>query len=159
MLTLPRRREVFIAAKMIVLAAWVLGLTVVSVLVQAGFAALVGAQGATWSEALRVALLALKVAVLIYATLPWVALIAMLGKSYLAPMVYASLMTVIGLALAEAGWGRWFPWSMPMSVTGVTLFPSVPMPTLVQGSWALMALVFLAGSAALLWCSTHTDMR
>lgn len=148
MLTLPVRREYFFAAKMLVLGAWVLALTLLSLLVQAGYAAVVGAQGASWADALRISLMALKVATLLYAALPWVALLAMIGKGYLAPMVYASIMAAVGLGLAEAGWGRWFPWSMQLSVTGVTLFPSVPMPTLVAGSWALMALVFAAGCAA-----------
>jgi len=148
MLTLPIRREYFLVAKMLVLAVWVLGLTMLSVFVQAGYAALVGAQGASWAEAIRISLLALEVAVLIYAPLSWVALVAMVGRGYLAPMVYASLTAAIGLGLAEAGWSRWFPWSMQLSVTGVTLFPSVPMPTLVPGSWALMALVFVTGCAA-----------
>lgn len=148
MFTLPVRREYFFAAKMLVLAAWVLCLTVLSLFVQAGYATLVGAQGASWAEATRIALLGLKVAVLIYATLPWVALIAMIGRGYLAPMVYSSIMAAIGLGLAEAGWGRWFPWSMQLSVTGVALFPAVPMPTLVGGSWALMAIVFVTGAVA-----------
>jgi ABC-type transport system involved in multi-copper enzyme maturation permease subunit len=154
MLTLPVRREYFLAAKMIVLTAWVLGLTLLSFFAQAGYAAAVGVQGSSWADAGRIALLTLEVAVLIYAALPWVALVAMIGRGYLAPMVYASLAAAVGLGLAEAGWGRWFPWSMQLSVTGVALFPSVPMPTLVGGSWALMALMFVTGCAAAVW---HVD--
>jgi ABC-2 type transport system permease protein len=148
MFTLPVRREYFFAAKLLVLAAWVCVLTVLSLLAQAGYAAVVGAQGASWADLVRISLLGLRVSVLIYATLPWVALLASIGRGYLAPMVYASIMSAIGLGLAEAGWGRWFPWSMPLSVTGVALFPSVPMPTLVVGSWVVMALVFVTGCAA-----------
>jgi len=159
MLTLPVRREYFFVAKMFVLGVWVLGLTALSLFAQAGYAASVGAQGASWADAFRISLMALKVSILLYATLPWVALIAMVGKGYLAPMVYASITAAVGLGLAEAGWGRWFPWSMQLSVTGVTLFPSVPMPTLVAGSWALMALVFVTGSAAALWYNTHADVQ
>jgi ABC-2 type transport system permease protein len=157
MFTLPVRRECFLAAKMLVLAAWVLGLTVFSVVAQVGYAAIVGAQGASWADALRISLLALKVGALIFAALPWVALVAMIGRGYLAPMVYASLTAAVGLGLAEAGWGRWFPWSMQLSVTGVALFPSVPMPTLVPGSWALMGLVFVAGCAASVWYADRAD--
>jgi ABC-2 type transport system permease protein len=148
MLTLPIRRECFFAAKMLVLAAWVLGLTLLSLVAQAGYAAVLGLEGFTWSKAATCLVIALEVALLIYATLPWAALLAMIGRGYLAPMVYSALAAFFGLGLAEAGWSRWFPWSMSLSVTGVALFPSVPLPTLVFESWALMAFVFVAGSVA-----------
>ena len=157
MLTLPIRREFFVVAKMLVAAAWVLGLTALSLVAQAGYAAVLGVQGASWADAMRISLLGIEVTVLLYATLPWVALLAMIGQDYLAPMVYASIMAAVGLGLAEAGWGRWFPWSMPLSVTGVALFPAVPMPTLVTGSWALTALVFLTGSAAAVFYIDRAD--
>jgi ABC-2 type transport system permease protein len=148
MFTLPVRREYFFAAKMLVLGAWVLGLTFLSLAAQAGYAAVIGLAGFSWEEAATCVKISLKVAALIYATLPWAALLAMIGRGYLAPMVYSALAAFFGLGLAEAGWSRWFPWSMPLSVTGVALFPSVPQPTLVAESWALMALVFVAGSVA-----------
>jgi len=157
MLTLPLRREYFFVAKMIVLAAWVLGLALLSLAAQAGYAAVLGLDGFSWAEAARCVTIGLKVALLTYATLPWVALLAMVGRGYLAPMVYSALAAFFGVALAEAGWSRWFPWSMSLSVTGVTLFPSVPMPTLVFGSWALMALVFVTGSAATVWYGDRAD--
>ena len=159
MLTLPLRREYFFVAKMIVLAAWVLGLALLSLAAQAGYAAVLGLDGFSWAEAARCVTISLKVALLTYATLPWVALLAMVGRGYLAPMVYSALAAFFGVALAEAGWSRWFPWSMSLSVTGVTLFPAVPMPTLVFGSWALMALVFVMGAAATLWYGDRADMR
>ena len=144
---------------MIVLAAWVLGLALLSLAAQAVYAAVLGLDGFSWAEAARCVTISLKVALLTYATLPCVALLAMVGRGYLAPMVYSALAAFFGVALAEAGWSRWFPWSMSLSVTGVTLFPAVPMPTLVFGSWALMALVFVMGAAATLWYGDRADMR
>jgi ABC-2 type transport system permease protein len=148
MFTLPLRREYFFAAKMAVLAIWIAGLLVLSVAAQAAYATVLGLPGASWASAIDAVVAELKVAVLIYATLPWVALVAMIGRGYVAPLVYSAITAALGLGLAEAGWGRWFPWSMPLSVTGVALFPSVPMPGLVGWSWALIALVFVSGSAA-----------
>jgi len=148
MFTLPLRREYFFVAKMMVLAIWVAGLLLLSVAAQAAYATLLGLPGASWASVAECVTAELKVAVLIYATLPWVALVAMIGKGYVAPLVYSAITAALGLGLAEAGWGRWFPWSMPLSVTGVALFPSVPMPTLVAWSWALIALVFVSGTAA-----------
>jgi ABC-2 type transport system permease protein len=155
--TLPLRREYFFAAKMVVLALWCLGLALWAVMVQAGYATLLGLDGASWTEAGRCLVIALKVTVLLYATVPWAALLAMVGRGYLAPMVYSSMAAAIGLGLAEAGWARWFPWSMPLSVSGMALFPSVPMPALVAGSWALAGLVFVTGSGAAVWYVDRAD--
>lgn len=157
MYTLPLRREHFFAAKMIVLAVWVLGLAALSLAAQASYAAVLGLDGFSWGEAARCVATSVKVAALIYATLPWVALLALVGRGYLAPMVFSALAAFFGLALGEAGWSRWFPWSMPLSVTGVALFPAVPLPTLVAGSWGLAALVFVTGSAAATWYGIRAD--
>jgi hypothetical protein len=157
MLTLPVRREYFFAAKMVVLALWVIGLVVLSTAVQAGVAAALGVHSASWAAVMDSFVVSFEVALLIYAALPWVALLAMVGRGYMAPMVYSSVAAALGLGLAEAGWTRWVPWSMPMSVAGMALFPSVPMPGLVGGSWALMVLVFVTGSAAVVLYMDRVD--
>ena len=78
-------------------------------------------------------------------------------RGYLAPMAFSAVMGTVGLAVAEAGWTRWFPWSMPTAVTGVGLFPAAPMQTLVTGSWVLAAAVFVAGCAAVVWYVDNAD--
>jgi ABC-2 type transport system permease protein len=157
MLTLPLRREYLVAAKIVVLAAWVLGLTLLSVAVQAGYAALLGVVGASWAGAARCLTDGLAVSLLIFATLPLVALLAVIGKGYLAPMAYSGLVTSVGVGLAEAGWTRWFPWSMQIAVSGVALFPAVPMPGLVPGSWAVASGLFAFGLIALFWYVDRAD--
>lgn len=148
MLTLPLRREYFVLAKMVVLGVWLLGLTLLSVVVQAGYAALLGLSGLTWAGAASSLADSLVVSLLIFCTLPLVALLAMLGRGYMAPMVFSAVAAAAGVGLAEAGWSRWFPWSVPMAVTGVSLGPPLSMPHLVSGSWLLMAVTFLAGLAS-----------
>jgi ABC-2 type transport system permease protein len=157
MLTLPIRRECFVAAKTAILVAWLLGLTLLSVAVQAGGAAIVGIDGASWAVATECLGVSLKAALLIFATLPVVALLAMRGKGYLAPLAYSGVAATLGLGLAEAGWTRWFPWSMQMTVAGMALFPAVPMPSLVTASWVLMALVFAAGAGGVVWYFDSAD--
>jgi ABC-2 type transport system permease protein len=155
MLTLPMRREYSVAAKMVVLAAWVLALTLFSVAVQAGYAGALGLKGFSWALAATTLRESLLVSLLILGTLPFVALMAVIGRGYLAPMVFSALSAMAGLGLAEAGWSRWFPWSMPMAVTGVSMWPPFPIESLVAGSWALIGGVFAAGVAALMWyCDT-----
>lgn len=156
-LTLPLRREYVILAKAIVLAVWVLGLTLLSVAVQAGYAALLGLNGFSYAHAVECVRDSLAVSLLIFGTLPFVALLAMLGRGYLAPMVFSAVTAAAGLGLAEAGWARWFPWSMPAAVTGIVLGPPLPIGRLVPASWVLMAVVFLAGSAAVVWYVDTAD--
>jgi ABC-2 type transport system permease protein len=157
MLTLPIRRECFVAAKTAILVAWLLGLTLLCVIAQAGGAAILGIDGASWTVAAECLVVSLKVAALIFATMPVVALLAMGGRGYLAPMAYSAVMGALGLGLAEAGWTRWFPWSMQIAVAGMALFPALPMPGLVTGSWVLMALVFAAGSGGVVGYFDNAD--
>jgi ABC-2 type transport system permease protein len=157
MLTQPIRREWFLAAKTAVLVAWLLGLTLLSVIAQAILATLLGLKGPSWSVMAACLGDSLTVAVLIFATLPVVALLAIRGGGYLAPMAYSAVVATVGLGLAEIGWTRWFPWSMQIAVAGMGLFPAAPMPGLVAGSWVLMACVFVAGSAAVVWCFNMAD--
>jgi ABC-2 type transport system permease protein len=157
MFTLPVRREYFVLAKALIALAWILCLTALALLAQAAYAAALGLHGASWGEALSCAREGLAVALLIFGTLPIVVLLAMRGRGYLAPMVYSAVKAAVGLGLAEAGWGAWFPWAMPATVTGIVLGPPIPMGELVPGSWALMALLFAAGSAAVLWQVDATD--
>ena len=157
MLTLPLTRESFIVAKMAVLAVWVLGLTLFSMVTQAGYAALAGADGFSLGGLTSVLLDDLTVSLLVFATLPMVALLAVAGRGYLAPMTYSAVMAAAGLGLAEAGWSRWFPWSMPMAVTGIALGPLLPMPGLVFASWAIALGLFAGGLAALFWFVDRAD--
>jgi len=158
-LTLPMRREYPVLAKGIVLLAWVLGLTVLSVGAGAGYAALLGLKGFTFAQLATTAWESFQVALLLFGTLPIVALLAVVGRGYIAPMAFSGMTAWVGLGLAEAGWSRWFPWSMPMGITGIILGPPIEIRGLVPGSWAVMAAMFVAGVVALVWYVDTADIR
>lgn len=156
-LTLPMRREYPVLAKGIVLLAWVLALTLLSVGAGAGYAAILGLKGFTLARLASTTGESLEVAMLLFGTLPIVALLAVIGRGYIAPMAFSGMTAWVGLGLAEAGWSRWFPWSMPMGITGIILGPPIEIRGLVAGSWAVMATLFVAGLVALVWYVDTAD--
>ena len=156
MLTLPLRREYFVLAKMLVLAAWVLCLGALSVLVTMGSAVALGAGGFAWTHVLKNVIDTLGVTVLLYLTLPLVAWFAMLGKGYLPPMLYSLAAMMVSNGLVETPLSRWVPWNMPLHLVGASWYP-VPPSALTAGSWAIAVIFFLAGLAALVWRVDHAD--
>jgi hypothetical protein len=157
LLTQPVRRESFLAAKGVVAFVWLLSLTVLSVVAQAGFALALGLKGASSAGLVDHLVTSLKVAALLFATTPIVALLAIAGRNYLAPLVYAAGAACIGVGLAEAGWTRWFPWSMQIALAGMSILPALELPALVPASWALSGLVFVAGAAAVVLAVDRLD--
>jgi len=150
MLTLPIRREAFIFAKLLVLAGWVLGLTALSIVLQAVGAVVLGLPGFEWVHIRSAAIQSLQIAGLVYATLPLVAALAMLEKGYLPPMIFSAFMATAAFMVGTVGWGSWFPWSMPLAITGSAFGPLIEKPTLVAGSFVVEATVFLVGLAVML---------
>jgi ABC-2 type transport system permease protein len=155
-LTLPLRREYAVMAKMVVLAVWVFGLAMLSVLLTMGVVTVLGVEGFAWPAVFKNITDTLAVAVLLYLTLPFVAWFAALGKGYLRPMLFSLAMVMIGNALVTTGVSRWFPWNMPLHLVGASWYP-VPPSSLVPGSWAVAVGLFLVGMAALLWQTDHAD--
>src|SRR5574340_892940 len=137
MLTTPVRREYFMIAKFAVLAVWILGLVLVSVVCHMAAAVIRGATGFTWSlvgETLRDNL---EVALLMYLTLPVTAFISMLGRGYVAPMLFATAAMAVSWSAGFLGWARWFPWAMPSTIGGGLGPPSQFAKGLVPASWAI----------------------
>ena len=148
MLTAPVPRSRFVAAKLLVLALWVLLLTLVSIGAHIAIAVLQGADGFAWrlvGENLRDSLL---VALLLYLTLPVVALVSMLGRGFIAPMLFSTAMTVAGWTAGFLGWSEWLPWSMPATVLGGMGPPGIAEAELGPASWAITLAMFVAGLVA-----------
>lgn len=143
-LTTPVRREYVAGAKMLVLAAWVLGLTLLSMMLGTAGVALAGIGGFTWKLIATTLLDSLEVSLLLYLTLPFVAWLAVAGKGYLRPMLFSVIALMLGNSLISTGAARWFPWDMPVLAVGASWMPVPPM-TLVAGSWAVSVAVFAIG--------------
>lgn len=157
-LTLPLRREWLVAAKMIVLAVWVALLTLLSVAVQAAYAAFLGLDGFAWAHVALATTRSLEVALVVYMTLPVVVLLAILGKGYLPPMLFSAVALSAGITFAVVGWERWFPWSMPMVFSGMTFAAKHgPNGQLGAGSWAVLAAMFAVGLAVVMFYVDRAD--
>jgi ABC-2 type transport system permease protein len=156
MLTLPVRREYFVVAKMAVVAVWVLGLTVLSVVLQAGGLALLGLDGFAWSLVLSTLKDALVVSAILYLTLPVVGWLTMVGHGYLRAMLFSIAMMMTGTALATTSLSRYFPWNMPIHLVGASWMP-IPSSGLAPASWVFAVGVFALGLAAAVWRIDHAD--
>ncbi len=156
-LTLPIRREWFVVSKLIVVVVWVFALGLLSVVAQASYAALLGFGGFAWAHVATSLQDSMLVMFAIVATLPIVGLIAVIGRGYLAPMVFSAIAFVSGVLFLQAGWERWVPWAMPIALVGMGWVPGATKSSLVAGSWAILAAMFLAGAAALIAQIDYAD--
>jgi len=118
LLALPTSREAFVAAKFVVIAAWTFMLSVWVFLFGLLVGNLVVIPG--WSEELlrSASVDVLGSAVLTIALLPFVALLASVGRGYLPPFGWAILTVILSQIAAITGWGDWFPWSVPALFAG-----------------------------------------
>jgi ABC-2 type transport system permease protein len=142
---LPVGRHWFALAKLVVAAAW-WAVLVVAVLVEAlvlGAALRLPDFSATLAvRGVRNALLAATIA---YLLVPVVAWIALLGRGYLPPLGFALAMLALGDLFSHTGWAAWFPWSIvPLFIGAI----GQRVTTVAPGSVVVLALTFLAGTAA-----------
>ena len=119
LLALPTSRAAIVSAKFILIAAWTiavslfifgLGLIVGNLVVIPG-----------WSpDLLRSAFVDfMGSAILTIALMPFVALLASIGRGYMPAFGWAILTIVLAQIAAATGWGDWFPWSVPALFSGV----------------------------------------
>jgi ABC-2 type transport system permease protein len=158
-LTVPMRRELFVLAKLMILAVWAFALAVLSVVAQGVWATALGHTGFAWSAVYSAFGDTFQVALLIFFTLPVVALVAVVSRSVFAPMIFSALGFSVGMIGGVAGWGEWLPWAMPAAIGGTFLEPlgASGATSIGAGSWAIAATLFVVGVAALLYWVNHAD--
>jgi ABC-2 type transport system permease protein len=154
LLALPTPREAIVAAKFVVIAVWTLVMTLLVFgigLVVGGLVVLPG-----WSlQLLRVAFGdVVGSAVLTIALLPFVALLASVGRGYLPPFGWAVFTIVMAQIAAITGWGDWFPWSVPALFSGA----AGPREGLLgPQSYGLVLIACLIGMAATFYWWRNAD--
>ena len=118
LLALPTSREAIITAKFLIVAVWTIALTLLIFGIGLVVGNLVVIPG--WSEQLfRSAFMdILGSAALTIALLPFVALLASVGRGYLPPFGWTILTVVLAQIAVITGWGDWFPWSVPALFSG-----------------------------------------
>jgi ABC-2 type transport system permease protein len=119
LLALPTSRAAIVAAKFVLIAAWMI---VVSLFIF-GLGLIVGKMVVIpgWSqELLQSAFVTfMGSAILTIALTPFVALFASIGRGYMPAFGWAILTIVLAQIAAATGWGDWFPWSVPALFSGV----------------------------------------
>jgi len=154
MLALPVRRELFVVAKLLVVALW-FAVLVAAIFVEdvaIGLALdLPGFSPGLLGGAARDVALAGAMCCLLVSPVAW---IATLGRGYLPPLGFAIFTLVLGNIFAATGWGKWFPYSIVPLSTGIA-GPRVGV--LGPGSYAVVLVLFAAGVAATMWQMCSAD--
>jgi ABC-2 type transport system permease protein len=118
LLAIPMSRRAVVLAKAIVVAGWGIAISAWVLAVGMVIGALVGLPGWSFDDALRalgsIGLAAALTIVLQSGT----ALVAGIGRGYIAPLGFAVLTVALAQILAVLGWGAWFPWSVPAILAG-----------------------------------------
>jgi ABC-2 type transport system permease protein len=94
------------------------------------------------------ALTTLGAGALTIALLPAIALLAGIGRGYMAPLGFAILMVFLAQVLAATGWGAWFPWAVPALFAGLA-GPRTEM--IGTASYLVVVITGLVALIALLW--------
>jgi ABC-2 type transport system permease protein len=143
LLALPTSKEAIITAKLTVIVVWSFALTLFSF----GLAVVVGRLVVIpgWSPALQQAAFveSMGTALLTIALLPYVALIASMGRGYLPPFGWALFTVFLAQISAVLGWGGVVPWAVP------ALFSGAAGPRAEMLGWHSYLIVGIAGLAGL----------
>jgi ABC-2 type transport system permease protein len=154
LLALPTPRGVIVGAKFVLTTLWALGLTLLLFVIGLGVGAAVNVPG--WSPELAWSSFwsLMTIAVLNLMLMPFVALFASAGRGYLPPLGWAVFSFILAQIISVLGWGDWFPWSVPVLLSG--MFGPQGTEQIDIHSYILSLMALIAGIAATLasWQST-----
>lgn len=151
MLTAPVQRRSFAVAKMVVIAVWVLALTLFSFAFQSAGMGLAGLSDFAWEHVFRSLGQMLMAASILYLTMPLVAFVALLGKpGYLKPILFAATLNLIGMSFVTEESANLIPWAMPVLIGGASWQPMTE-ASLTAVSWVVCVAVFAVGMIAVMW--------
>ena len=113
LLALPTSRSSIVFAKFVMVALWSTALTAMNCLIGLGVGAAVALPQASMQVILQGGVTVAIAACLTIALLTPIAFFASAGHGYLPPMGVAMLVMFLVQVIAQAGWGEYFPWSIP----------------------------------------------
>ena len=116
LLALPTSRSAIVLAKFVVVALWSTALTAMNCIVGLGVGAALGLPQASMQGILQGGGTVAIAACLTIALVTPIAFFASAGHGYLPPMGVALLVLFLVQVIAQAGWGEYFPWSVPALV-------------------------------------------
>ncbi len=157
-LTTPVRREYVVLSKMVVLAAWLVVLTLFMLITHVIDLALLGGNtGFAWSLVFKTLGDSMLVTLMFYLVMPLFAWLALWGRGYLRPMLGVIVLMGVGNGLATTDISPYFPVNMPLHAYGTSWMP-IPQLGLNSGSWVVLLLAFAAGLAGTIWYVNHADI-
>ncbi len=149
LLALPTARWKIISAKLLVIILLPLGITLLIFVVGLGVGTAVDIPGFSEELLWESFGLLLLIALLTTMLMPFVALIASVGRSYLPPLGWAFLTMALAQIAAVMGWGEWFPWAVPSLLSEIG--GELPEPLGIH-SYLVVVFVFIAGIiSTLIW--------
>lgn len=154
LMALPLPRPYFALSKLLVSAAWMLGLTLVAVAQAVVTGRLLGLGGFSAPDFLSWAARSFAATLMVLSLGPSVALIATVGKGYMAPLGFTIMTLVVGTVIGATDWARWCPWSI------VPLYSGAAGPRAAEvGAASLAVLVFFCAAclAALVLRDARAD--
>jgi ABC-2 type transport system permease protein len=154
LMALPTPREKIIAAKLIVVTAWVFMTTLWIYLIGLLVGNLLDIPGWTTQLAWRSLYDVLLTAAMTLLLMAPVAFIASMGRGYLPPLGWAVLTIFFSQIVAATGWGDWFPWSVPALFSGVV---GPRAEQLGPHSYVLVILTGMIGLAMTFWWWLNAD--
>jgi ABC-type transport system involved in multi-copper enzyme maturation permease subunit len=113
LLALPMPRTKIVAAKFVLITIWSAALAILVLLLGLGIGAAIGLAQAAPQVLLHGSGGIVVAACLTIALVTPVAFIASAGHGYLAPLGFVFLAMLLAQVVAVAGWGEYFPWSIP----------------------------------------------
>lgn len=119
LLALPTPRGIIVSAKFILIALWILGLTLMIYVIGLGIGTAVDLPGGSPELEWTAFWFLLLIALLTYMLMPFVALFASAGGGYLPALGWAIFTTVLAQVSAVLGWGDWVPWAVPALLSGM----------------------------------------
>ena len=145
LMALPTPRWIIVSAKFVLIALWILGLTLLIFVVGIGVGAVVDIPG--WSiELVWTSFWTILVTVLLtFMLMPLVALFASLGRGYLPPLGWTILALAFANIVSILGWGDWFPWAVPVLISGMVKSHADQVGL---HSYLVVLMAFLVGIAA-----------
>lgn len=145
LLAIPTPRGAIVGAKFVLVAFWILALTLWIFLIGLAIGRAVSIPGGSLALEWRSFWSLMITALLTFMLMPFVALFASAGRGYLPPLGWAFLTVALAQIAAVLGWGDWFPWSVPALQSGMA---GPPAEQLGVHSFVMVSLAFIAGMAA-----------
>ncbi len=118
-LALPTPRSAVVGAKFVVIAIWTLALTLLVFLAGLGIGSAIGLPGGSSGLIWKTFWTVLLTAPLVIMLMPVVAFFASLGRGYILPLAWTILVLGFADLISLLGWGDWFPWGVPVLVSGM----------------------------------------